>query len=180
MIINTKSDASILLKKLQEQDFYLLFQYLDHLSPETKRRFGPHPFDLDSITAFYKTADLHWGYIGLDQATNQIIAYAIVKLGFLQHDAERLKSYGLILSQQTDCTFAPSIADDWQGQGIGNELLSFIINDLQHHSKIKRIILWGGVQADNIKAVKFYQKNGFEIIGAFEYNGSNFDMVKQF
>ncbi len=180
MIHITRNNTPTHIKRLQQQDFVSLYHYLQHLSPETKGRFGPHPFDKDSISVFYKASASHIGYIAIESSSNQIIAYAIIKLGFLEHDAERLRSYGLLLNQQTDCTFAPSIADEWQGQGLGNELLGFIITDLQQHTKINRIILWGGVQADNIKAVKFYKKNGFETIGTFEYNGSNFDMVKQF
>lgn len=41
----------------------------------------------------------------------------------------------------------------------------------------KRIILWGGVQAGNEKAVSYYLKHGFRTVGQFEHNGNNYDMI---
>ena len=41
----------------------------------------------------------------------------------------------------------------------------------------RRTGLWGGVQCNNEKAVNFYLKHGFRILGQFEYNGWNYDMV---
>ena len=44
-------------------------------------------------------------------------------------------------------------------------------------NKIERIILWGGVQMDNERAINYYKKIGFETIGQFTYNGENYDMI---
>ncbi|MFH9836413.1 hypothetical protein ACH4NC_34765 [Streptomyces sp. NPDC017201] len=30
-----------------------------------------------------------------------------------------------------------------------------------------RIILWGGVRADNPRAIRYYEKNGFQRVGRF-------------
>ncbi len=139
-------------------------------------RFGPHPFDIQSIINFYKHDSRNSGYIAVDAVTQKIIAYSILKYGFLEHDSFRLQSYGLALSHLTDCTFAPSVADEWQSQGIGNSLFQYVMHELQSND-IKRIILWGGVQSDNLKAVNFYKKHGFRILGKFEYNGPNYDML---
>jgi len=83
----------------------------------------------------------------------------------------------LHLSHDNDCTYTPSVADDWQSQRIGNSLFLYILKNLQS-SGIKRTILWGGIQSDNEKAVNFYKKNGFRILGESEYNGPNHDMIK--
>lgn len=108
--------------------------------------------------------------------TNEILAYSIIKFGYLEHDKFRLESYGLSLNHQTDATFAPSVADLWQGHGIGKHLFNFILSELENH-KIQRIILWGGVQLDNEQAIKYYSKIGFETLGQFTYNGENYDMI---
>jgi diamine N-acetyltransferase len=176
VIITSKNNQSILLRRLTINDLEELCRYLQALSPETKSRFGPHQFDEKSVAGFYATADVHIGYVAIDRATTTIIAYAIIKPGYLQHDKARLQSYGLIVNDKTDCTFAPSVADSWQGLGIGNNLFHFILRDLKTTS-INRIILWGGVQADNYKAVQYYQRNGFTTLGHFLYNGNNYDMV---
>lgn len=108
-----------------------------------------------------------------------MIAYAIIRVGYLEHDNPRLSSYGLQLNHQTDSTFAPSVADDWQGKGLGKELFAFILPELSARG-INRIILWGGVQSNNERAVRYYQKLGFQSLGHFEYHGMNTDMAYQF
>lgn len=179
MLIKTKNNKSLILKKLQAEHLDQLHDYLQGLSDETKKRFGPHPFDKTSVAAFYNTSGLHWGYIAVDPNSDQICGYAIIKLGYLEHDLPRLKSYGILPGQATDGTFAPSIADAWQSCGLGKALLQFIIADLRQHTPINRIILWGGVQADNDKAVNFYKNNGFITVGSFVYNGNNLDMIRE-
>jgi len=77
----------------------------------------------------------------------------------------------------TDATYAPSLAKDWQGKGIGKMLWNHTKNHLQQQQK-QRVILWGGVQEDNMVAVNYYNKIGFIKIGSYEYNGkNNLDMV---
>jgi len=177
MLILSKNNHPVLLSKLTSEDYNPIATYLQSLSEETKRRFGPHLFDILSINKFYESQNPNRGYIARDNETQAIIAYSIVKAGYLEHDSYRLQSYGLHLSHDTDCTFAPSVADQWQSMGIGNSLFLFILKNLQS-SGIKRIILWGGVQSDNVKAVQFYKKHGFRVLGEFEYNGLNYDMIK--
>jgi diamine N-acetyltransferase len=176
MIIQTKDNRNVLLQKLTANDFEELSDFLLNLSQKSKKRFGPHSFDGKSIAEVYSDSARFKGYIARDAETLAIIAYSILKIGFLEHDSLRLRSYGLTLDSKTDCTFAPSVADSWQGIGIGNSLFSFIIADLKAIG-IKRIILWGGVQCTNTRAVNYYLKNGFTTLGQFEYNGLNYDMI---
>ena len=177
MTIKAKNGRHVVLRKLNSADFDSLFSYLENLSIETKKRFGPHQFDRQSIVDFYQNKN-HLGYIAQDTVTLNIVAYSIIKTGYLEHDNFRLQSYGWILDNKTDFTFAPSVTDSWQSCGIGNALFHFILSDLKPF-EVKNIILWGGVQADNIKAVNFYKKNGFHILGEFQYNGQNYDMALQ-
>jgi diamine N-acetyltransferase len=176
MAIQTKNGREINIRRLNSNHFDLLVDYLHHLSADTLKRFGPHQFDKHSIIGLFENSGCHLGYIAQDAVTAEIIAYSIVKTGYLEHDSFRLQSYGLTLSHETDCTFAPSVADQWQSQGIGNSLFDFLFSDLKARG-IKRIILWGGVQCDNDKAVNYYNRNGFRTLGQFEYNGLNYDMV---
>ncbi len=176
MLIQTKNNKQILIRKLTETDFDNLFNYLQLLSDVTKNRFGPHKFDKQTFADLFSNNN-HWGFIAIDMSSKRIVAYAIVKVGYLEHDAERLRSYGLELSHQTDCTFAPSVADDWQSSGLGNQLFQFILSELKSKSTIRRMILWGGVQTTNQKAVNYYQHNGFQILGTFHYNVDNYDMI---
>ena len=170
-----KNSQTLALRNLNHTDWGQLSTYLSGLSLESRKRSGPHPFDLASVEAFYGQPE-NRGYVAIVPESGEIVAYAILRNGYLQHDRARLESYGVTLNSDTDCTFAPSVADSWQSCGVGNALLRFILSAIKESSR-NRIILWGGVQADNEKAVNFYLKNGFRILGSFEYNGQNFDMV---
>lgn len=55
-----------------------------------------------------------------------MIAYLIIKTGYLNHDSSHLTSYDLELNNKTDCTFAPSIPDHWQNCGIEKAFFNFI------------------------------------------------------
>ncbi|MDX2285191.1 MAG: GNAT family N-acetyltransferase [Bacteroidia bacterium] len=179
MTFRTRQGHEILLAMLQPEALEELHAYLEGLSGDTRRRFGPHPFDLPSIVQLYGGSPEHRGYIARDPASGRIIAYAVVRIGFLPHDAPRLQSCGITPDAQTDCTFAPSVADAWQGCGLGDGLLTCVISDLKQHTAVRRIILWGGVQADNQRALRYYMRNGFRILGAFTYNGENYDMLRE-
>lgn len=159
--------------KFSTANLQQLVSYLSALGNETRSFFGPHAFDKDAITLFYQDLK-NTAYIATED--DRIIAYAILRLGFLQHDEPRLSSYGLQLNPDTDASFAPSVADDWQGRGLGRELFSHILNDLSS-TKVTRLILWGGVQTANHRALRYYQQLGFRILGYFEYHGWNADMV---
>lgn len=173
MLIN---EINIVCRRLTVNDFENLSKYLDQLSSESRKRFGPHAFDINTIIAVYTKSDSHIGYITVEEKSSKIIAYAIILKGYLEHDNQRLQSYGIIPEHLTDCTYAPSVADDWQGRGVGTELFKFILGDLQKTS-FRRIILWGGVQTGNERAVRFYKNNGFTILGEFQNNGNNLDMI---
>ena len=176
MRFQTKNNKTVIIRRLQQDDLESLSHYLENLSEDSKKRFGPHPFDLPSIIDFYKDPKLHQAYMAQTTDTNEMLAYAIVKFGILEADSHRYRSYGINLDPQTDCEFAPSVSDDWQSAGIGNGLFHFIIKELKK-TAIKRIVLWGGVQADNKKAVNYYKKHGFQLLGQFSHHGENFDMV---
>jgi diamine N-acetyltransferase len=176
LIVQTKNNKEVFLSGIGPNNLDALLQYLAGLGDTTRNRFGPHPFDKAAVINFYNNTELHRGFAAFDTATGHIIAYAIIKAGYLQHDSQRLESYGIILNSLTDCTFAPSVADDWQGLGIGNSLFHFILSVLKPQG-FERIILWGGVQADNTNAVNYYTKNGFVKLGQFDYYGLNYDMV---
>jgi diamine N-acetyltransferase len=171
------NNKQILFRTLAIADHTALVSYLQELSQETKKRFEPHPFDQATVSHFYQTNPYNLGYIAEDTSDGSIIAYAIIRLGYLEHDADRLRSFGFVPDHFTDVTYAPSVADQWQGLGIGYQLLQFIEEELKIIGR-QRIILWGGVQQENEKAVQYYLKNRFITLGEFEYNGLNYDMVK--
>jgi hypothetical protein len=99
----------------------------------------------------FNQSDSYVGYIAQEKTQEKIVSYSLIKHGYLEHDKLRLASYGLELNKETDCTFAPSVSDEYQNKGIGKLMFDYIVGDLQAINK-KRIILWGGVQATNESA----------------------------
>ncbi len=176
MIIEISDNRQVYLRRLNSSDLDNLLYYLENLSTESKKSFGPHQFDKQSVIDFYESPDIHWGYVALTIDTNEIVAYSIIKMGYLESDYNRYLSYGIKLDSKVDCEFAPSVADLWQSCGIGIQLFYFILTDLKK-AELKRVVLWGGVQADNEKALNFYKKNNFELFGKFSHNGENLDML---
>lgn len=170
-------NESVIIRKHNASDNEKLYKYLSGLSEESKKRFGPHPFNREAIDEFYSAGNPYTAYIAEDTATFEIIAYAIIKKGLIQEDMLRLNSLGIQTDEDTDCTFAPSVADKWQSRGLGDKLFRFILEDLKNKN-YRRIILWGGVQSTNDRAVNYYKKNNFIKVGEFEHNGNNFDMIK--
>jgi len=170
-----KNGKSIFFKKVDCADYTQLINYFDKLSPETTKRFGPHKFDKQTLIDLFERSQNYNGYIAVDTLTSEIIAYSILKTGYLEHDRLRFESYGLTLHGITDYTYAPSVADAWQSLGVGSLLFDFVLSDIKS-IQVKRVLLWGGVQCENHKAVNFYFKKGFNIVGVFEYYGLNYDM----
>jgi len=172
--ISFLDEKMIVFRELETEDYPRLEQYFAGLSNETKRRYAPHGFDLVSIQEIFQQSD-YLGYIAEINSENKIIAYAIIKLGIVDYDKPRFEKYGLVLDTEKDCTYAPSVADAWQGKKVGVCLFRFIKNHLIEIGRTK-IYLWGGVQKDNMRARKYYINNGFTDFGEFEHNGMNVDM----
>lgn len=176
MVIQTNKDG-LLLRRLLLSDSGKLACYWCQLSDATRSRFAPHPFDIHSLQRLYADGqEAYRGYIAIDKHSQNIVAYAVVKMGCWEPDVTRLQGYGLTLNPATDASFAPSVADAWQGQGIGKQLLQYIKADLMD-TEITRLILWGGVQYTNEQAVRYYHRQGFVTVGHFDYHGQNEDMV---
>lgn len=161
-------------RRLDSADALNVHNYLQALSPLSKKRFGPHPFDQDAVSTVLNDSGLI-AYGAFGHETNNLIAYALIRRGYISFDRDRYVNYGINLCETTDCTYAPSVADSWQNRKIGSRVFDFIMKDLP--SDFKRMVLWGGVQADNSIAVAFYKRKKFQMLGEFEHNGNNFDMM---
>ena len=170
-----ETENRYIIRRLTGNDTDKACAYLQALSPESKTRFGPHAFDKETVMNLLNDTEQMRVYGAFEPESGTMISYALIRKGYLHHDQARLESYGLHLSEQYDCTYAPSVADYWQNKGIGGLVFRYILNDLPPHCN--RIILWGGVQAGNLLAVNFYLRRNFRICGNFEHNGNNYDMI---
>jgi len=164
-------------RRVNREDANALARYLRQLSPQTKCYFAPHPFDMDTLASICKESyDGLQAFICLKDEV--IVGYAVIKKGYSEGELYRFPGYAINMNPETDYLLAPSVADDFQSQGIGSIMLAFIETELEKISA-EKMVLWGGVQLRNERAVRYYTKNGFKVLGEFHHEGlDNLDMVK--
>lgn len=180
MLVQLKDHKQLNIRLLEATDSEKLFQYFDGLSPETKSRFGPHPFDRATVDDICHHLPGHTlRYIAINESAGKIVAYMLVKPGLIEWDAQRYAIRHQFFDDATTVTYAPSVADEWQSSGLGSAMYDFIEQELKRKG-VKKIILWGGVQAGNQKALHFYSKYGYRYIAPFRHDGKdNYDMLKE-
>ena len=134
------------LRPLQPEDAVRLGAYFAGLSAETRARYGPHPFDqatADTICATLDPADiLRMVATVPHDGDERIIAYFLLKHGVWDKDRERYEHLGIPLDPETDSTLAPSVADDYQNQGVGNLMMRHILRAAALLGR-RRVVLWG-------------------------------------
>ena len=151
--------------------------YFTGLSQATRRVYGPHPFDQETADGFCAALDSAHTLRMLAWIEEKIVAYFVVELGVRAGDRRRYEALGLALHDETDCTLAPSVADAYQSEGLGSLMMQHLLGLLPRLGR-QRMLLWGGVRADNPRAVHFYTKFGFRRVGDFAAGGTNnYDMI---
>jgi ribosomal protein S18 acetylase RimI-like enzyme len=180
MKYHLKNGKTVEVRLLAGSDNEKLFEYFDkHFSVESKSRFGPHSFDKNTIDAICQNPNGEIiRYIAFDDERN-IVAYMLIKQGMIEWDEKRYAERNQFYDHHSSVTFAPSVADAWQSSGVGS-LMNRIIETGLKQQEIRSIVLWGGVQATNEKAVNFYRKLGYQSLASFRHDGKdNYDMVKE-
>lgn len=171
-----------LIRPLDASDGQPLGGYFTALSPETRRRFGPHAFDqqtADDLCAHIDVSRvLRMVAVLRGPAAENVIAYFILMFSVTRWERERYAGHGIVLEDARDCTLAPSVADAYQNVGLGGTVFGHVAA-LARRLGRARMVLLGGTQATNDRAVHFYMKQGFRTIGTFEYPDGvgNYDML---
>ena len=113
-----------------------------------------------------------------DATENNIVAYMLISQGMTEADRQRYSERNQYFDPVTTVTFAPWVGDAWQSTGLGFAMAN-IEEDLRKKS-IRHVILWGGVQTTNFKALNYYKKLGYEYIDSFWFGDiDNHDMMKE-
>lgn len=82
-----------------------------------------------------------------------------LKFNFGKAQTEQLPGNGMELERIY-------VLHDFQGNRIGEQLLAFTLKTAQEY---QLDYVWLGVWEKNLKAITFYQRNGFEIIGSHPF-----------
>lgn len=174
--VNVKNEVNVTLRYLQQDDQQSLYNYLTNLSTESRSRFSPHLFDWHTIEHICQHLHDDIFYV-VAEHQGEIVAYMLLKKGMLEGDAKRYAENHIFFHNNDVITYAPSVADTWQNTGIGSTMFTWILDKVKR-IRLKHIVLWGGVQATNTRAVHFYKKHGFEQVGEFLHNHkNNYDMM---
>lgn len=166
-IVRLNSSEEMVFRPLLNSDVSKLAVFLNGLSEETRRLSTFPGYDLatakelcDAINKYDKLRFI------VESGSGQIVGLLEFSFGFPENDILRFKKYSFEINKQTDCRFGPTLADSYQNKGIGSLIFHYIINIAQKFGR-SRIILYGGVLADNSRAIHFYEKHGFKKIGSF-------------
>jgi diamine N-acetyltransferase len=178
--ITLDSGQRLVFRPLKANDAALLADYFLSLSPETRARFAPHPFTTEQAEKLCAEMDYERA-IRLVAATYdveqpEIVAYFILGFGLGDADQKRYWTRGTSLDQASVCTIAPSVSDTCQNCGLGSVVMERALA-LAHRLGRTRVVLQGGVQASNSRAVHFYERFGFQKVGSFSTTVENYDMI---
>ncbi|MGW1467436.1 GNAT family N-acetyltransferase [Streptomyces sp. NPDC002308] len=160
--------AAAVFRPLVRTDAEPLARFLGDLSAESRRL---STFDGYGIAAARELCDAIARYDKLrlvleDVPSSRIVGLLELALALTPADIARYREAGVLLDELTDCRFGPTLADDHQGRGVGTRAFPFVVEAVRRLGR-SRVILWGGVLADNTRAIRYYEKIGFRPFGSF-------------
>lgn len=159
--------SEVVLRPLTSADADHLAAFFEELSAETRRLSTSDGYDLraarepcDAIARYDKL-----GLVLEEVPSGRVVGLLEFSLDLHPSGIARYRRAGIHLTA-TDCRFGPTLADDYQGRGVGTRVFPLIADVARRFGK-KRIILWGGVLTDNPRAIRYYEKQGFRTVGSF-------------
>lgn len=174
------SGEKVLIRALHQDDGKLLGQYFQSLSQETQDRFAPHPFTEEEAqklcTQVGQGDALRFVAITQGASRIQVVAYFILLLGLGKGDRKRYEDRGAEVLADKVCSVAPSVADAYQGSGLARPFMEFI-KKYARKLNLEQMVLMGGVQERNVRAIRFYEKCGFQKVARFVTSMGNYDML---
>ena len=166
--IQDASGSSYQIRLLASDDVDRLTAYFEGLSPATRARYGPHPFDRATATEFCAHLDPATVSRFVVLTDDHIVAYMILVLGVSVQEIERYAAQGITLDTRLDCTFAPSVADAYQDRKLGFSAAQQVIRAARELNR-RYMVLMGGTHAVNHCGIHFYRKLGFSHVADFEH-----------
>lgn len=172
----TNSGEKLLFRPLIHSDVKLLTSFLEGLSAETRRL---STFDSYGISMAREVCDAINKYdklrFCLINSLGSIVGLIEFTLDVPESDIARFLSYGISLDELRTCRFGPTLSDSYQNQGVGKLLFPYIMEIVKLLNK-NAVILYGGVLADNERAIRYYLKHGFVKAGVF-VNSDNLETI---
>ena len=163
--------GTITFRPLTPNDAPALGQFLESLSAETRHCILPDGVALPSAASLCDAA-AHSDKLRLVLAlhSHRIVGLIEFSFGLPDHDVDRFAGYGIALDAATDFRWGSTLADDVQSNGLGTRLFPLVAEIARRFEKT-RIILWDGVVSDNTRAIRYYEKLGFQHLGSYIDDG---------
>ena len=180
LVFHAANGQELLLQELKAADALSLFLFFRGLSPLSRSRFAPHAADYKSIrqlTAATTPATLR--FIVRAKGADPILAYFLIQRELFPWELHRFREAGIDADPTASALLAPAVTDRWQGGGLGT-LVYQQLEPVLIEQGIRQLFLWGGVQAANERACRWYRKLGFTDFNRFWHDGQeNLDMMKR-
>ena len=185
--VDAKGIGQVMVRPLEVSDTLALTTYFCGLSPATRSCYGPHPFDHKTAEALCreaKPAEPERFVAVIDgDAGPRIIGYMILTRTLAPSDVARYAQIGHALDARVCASFAPSIADSYQDQGLGRCMATHVLG-CGPTLGLREVILMGGVLDRNPRAKHLYETLGFRVVGEFysrtKPDQLNYDMILEY
>lgn len=168
--LRTATGETLILRPLLADDVTKLADFLAGLSPQSRRFSTFSGYDQaaaqELCEAIARYDKLRLAVVEANVAAEPIVGLFEYSLDLTAGDISRYANYGMRLDPAITCRFGPTLADAWQSRGVGSLFLPAVWDFARRFGR-SRVILWGGVLADNGRAIRFYEKNGFVHAGRF-------------
>lgn len=159
-------------------DADLLGGFYESISPATRDLYAPHPFTREYARTFCAQVPVSdtVAYIVTDRLRTSVFAYFLLYLHVFPGEVDRYRGHGIDLDSARDCMFAPVVADAWQGRGLAGVVMPLFVQAARERERRKMILL-SGTQRRNTRAIRFYERSGFRLVGYYGDDNFNQDMV---
>ncbi len=168
------------LRPFQLGDEDALIQFFDGLSEETRGHYGVSEGGEHIAQEWAQSIAIHdklrmvlrrvSGRIGTRSALRApgvaIAGVVELSLDLTDEDRERFARWGVTVRAGSVIRFGICLADEEQGTGLASAAMP-AIRDVVARLGGRRLILWGGVLAENGGAIAFYERNGFRTAGSW-------------
>ena len=145
----SRSGSKLTARPLVSGDVEKLQAFHRSLSEETKSRFTPHAYDAETISTYIaRSASGEDLILVLQSDTGEIVGYF-----FLWEFQEPVPLLGI------------GLADEWQGEGLGPQLMQLLID---HARAADREGIELTTVPDNERAYRLYESCGFDYLGDVE------------
>ncbi|MFE0515819.1 GNAT family N-acetyltransferase [Streptomyces sp. NPDC058964] len=171
--ITSNDGHVVVVRPLTRADAEGFGEFLEGLSAQTRKRYKPHPLTRAYAKEVCSGLDEETRSLRIvlaedvdGQVVGDIVGYMLVQFEIPQDEKGRYTDQGIVLDDDKDCRIAPAVADHLQNRGLGTILLKDTLAFLRSSGR-RIVVLFGGTQASNARAIRAYEKAGFAAAGAF-------------